>query len=173
MRLRTLVLLALPLGPAACDPASGDRVSTRYDPVTDVQGIMLSVLEPAAETYWDAVGWILDFDGETYVRPQTEEEWEAVLHSAYVVAEAGNLLMMPDRALDAGPWMAHSRDLVEVGRRAIAAAEARDPQAVFDAGAEVYVVCSECHASYALETLRPNDERTDSTAVVPPDGAGS
>ena len=147
---------------AACAGDGGEAgPSGEFDLVTDVQGLMLTVLEPAAETYWDAVGWVIDESGEEYIRPETEEEWLAVLHAANVVAESGNLLMMEGRALDRGAWMAFSRDLVEVGRRAIAAAEARDPQAVFDAGAEVYLACSECHASYALETLRPNDERTD------------
>jgi hypothetical protein len=149
----------------ACSPGAEDPAASDYDLVTDAQGIMLGVLEPAAETYWDAVGWVLDFDGEHYFEPQDDEDWEKVLHAAYVIAEAGNLLMMEGRALDRGAWMGFSRDLVEVGRTAIAAAEAHDSQGVFDAGAEVYAVCSACHASYALQTLRPNDERADPVDV--------
>ena len=58
---------------------------------------------------------------------------------------------------------------------AIAAAESHDSQGVFDAGAEVYAVCSACHAAYALQTLRPNDERSDPVDVQTPgdDESGS
>ncbi|MEC7386788.1 MAG: hypothetical protein VYD22_03715, partial [Gemmatimonadota bacterium] len=38
--------------------------SSNYEAVADVQELMLSVLEPAAEAYWDAVGWIIDETGE-------------------------------------------------------------------------------------------------------------
>ena len=85
----------------------------------------------------------------TSLRPETEEEWLAVENAAFVVAEAGNLLMMDGRALDDGPWMTMSQALIDIGRRAIEVAEARDEQAVFDVGAEMYFVCTQCHATYA------------------------
>ena len=47
--------------------------------------------------------------------------------------------------------------MIEVGRRAIEAAVARDPKAVFDRGAELYFVCTGCHSVYAAEALRPGD----------------
>ena len=80
-------------------------------------------------------------------------------NAAFVVAEAGNLLMMDGRALDDGPWMTMSQALIDIGRRAVEVAEERDEQAVFDVGAEMYFVCTQCHATYALETLRPSDDR--------------
>jgi hypothetical protein len=155
-----------------CGADTAGDASPEYDLVTDVQGLMASIVEPAADVYWDAVGTIMDEDGVHDFRPETDEEWEAVRHAAFVVAESGNLLMMEGRAVDRGPWMGFSRDLVRVGRQAIAAAEARDPDAVFEAGGEVYLVCSECHASYAIETLRPNDARADSAGAAATDGAG-
>ena len=124
--------------------------------VADVQELMATVVEPAAEVYWDAVGWIIDASGTTEIRPGSPEEWEAVRNAAFVIAESGNLLMMEGRAVDQDAWIALSRSLIDTGRRAIEAAEARDEQAVFDMGAEVYYVCTACHATYALETLRPN-----------------
>ena len=88
------------------------------------------------------------------------EGWGAVVGGALGGAGSGNLLMMEGRSLDDGPWMVRSRALIEVGRRAVEVAEARDEQGVFDVGAEVYMVCTNCHSTYALETLRPN-ERAD------------
>lgn len=131
----------------------------RFTAVADMPELMAHVLEPNAQVYWRAVGWIVDFEGEHELRPESEEEWLAVENAAFVVAEAGNLLMMDGRALDDGPWMTMSQALIDIGRRAVEVAEERDEQAVFDVGAEMYYVCTQCHATYALETLRPSDDR--------------
>jgi len=128
-----------------------------FSAVADDRQLMLSVLEPAAETYWDAVGVMMDEEGTHEIEPRSDEEWEAVVNAAYQLAESGNLLLMEERAGGRERWIAMSRSLIEVGRRAIDAAEARDPEAVFDRGAELYFVCTGCHAVYATETLRPGD----------------
>ena len=117
-------------------------------PIADVKQLMKSILEPAADEYWDAVGTIEDAKGVVHVAPATEEEWAAVVNSAYVVTEGGNLLMMTGRAKDSGDWMKLSQALIDVGQRAIKAAESKNTQAVFDAGAEVYEACVACHAKY-------------------------
>ena len=117
-------------------------------PVADVKQLMKSILEPAADEYWDAVGTIEDAKGVVHVAPATDEEWAAVVNSAYVVTEGGNLLMMTGRAKDSGDWMKLSQALIDVGQRAIKAAESKNTQAVFDAGAEVYEACVACHDKY-------------------------
>ncbi|MGE0158150.1 MAG: hypothetical protein AB7T31_01990 [Gemmatimonadales bacterium] len=154
--------LALALGPLfACAPAEDEpATASNYRPVGDVADLMAGVVEPAAEVYWDAVGVIVDAEGEHQLAPQTDEDWLAVRAAAYTVAEAGNLLMMPERALDQSAWIAMSQSLVEVGQRALEAADARSLDGVFDMGAEMYYVCTNCHSTYASETLRPNDART-------------
>ena len=127
-----------------------------YQPVADVKTLMANIMEPAAEVYWDAVGIIVDEHGEHHIEPQTLEQWDAVRNAAYVVAESGNLLMMPSRAIDGGEWMDASRLMVDAARKAIRAAEARDTDAVFDVGAEMYDSCTNCHAKYSPDILRPN-----------------
>ena len=122
-----------------------------FEPVTDVKQLMATVLDPAADIYWEAVGTIIDDKGVTDLAPETPEEWDAVRNAAVIVAESGNLLMMSTRAKDGGEWMTQARALVDVGRKAIRAAESHDRTAVFDAGAEVYDVCTSCHVKYALE----------------------
>lgn len=152
-KLACLVLLVLASG---CAPDASDR----FVLVADVQQVMTRVLEPAAEVYWDAVGWIEDEEeGTIELRPTTPEEWEAVVSAAYTVAEAGNLLMMDGRAQDDGTWIGMSQDMIEAAERAIEAAEARNESAVFDVGAELYYTCTNCHATYAVDLLRPNVER--------------
>ncbi len=148
--------LAMPALLAGC--SAPDDTSPPFSAVADVQQLMASVLEPAADTYWDAVGWILDENGTTEIRPSTDEEWALVRNAAYVIAESGNLLMMRGRAIEEPGWTPMSQALIDVGRRALAAADARDEAAVFDVGAEVYYVCSNCHATFALETLPPSEQ---------------
>ncbi len=166
LRARALVLAAggLGLGLVACAEAPDED---RFVPVADVQEVMLHIVEPAAQQYWGAVGWILDFEGEHYIHPQSEEEWLEIENAAFMVAEAGNLLMIRERALDDGPWMVMAQALVEVGRRSLEVAEAKDEQGVFDLGAEMYAVCSACHAAYSPEILRPNDDRSVAEGEVP------
>lgn len=149
-RLAVLGLLGVA---AACD--AGPKPPP-FVAVADVKELMATILEPAAEVYWDAVGTIEDSTGVTALYPRSAEEWEAVRNSAYVVAEAGNLLMMPPRARDRGDWITMSVAMIRAGQRAIAAAEARDTAAVFDVGAELYETCTRCHGRYAIELMRPN-----------------
>ena len=127
--------------------------------VADVKQLMISVVEPAAEIYWDAVGTIIDKNGIVEFAPSTDEEWQAVRNAAMVIAESGNLLMMEGRIQGGVEWTALSSALIEVGRQALEAAEAENATAVFDAGAEVYYACSNCHATYAPDTIRPADNR--------------
>lgn len=127
-----------------------------FKPIADVKQLMVSVVEPAADEYWDAVGTVIDAQGEHQIEPQTVEEWDAVRNNAYVFTEAGNLLMMPTRAKDGGEWMTLSQALIDTGQKAIRAAEARNKAGVFDAGAEVYDACTNCHAKYAVELQKAN-----------------
>lgn len=127
-----------------------------YKPVADVKTLMANVMEPAADAYWDAVGLVVDETGEHEIEPQTVEEWEATRNHAYTFTEAGNLLMMPTRAQDNGEWMQLAHAFITAGEKAIRAAESRNKTAVFDAGAEVYDACTNCHAKYALELQKAN-----------------
>ena len=127
-----------------------------YRPVADVKTLMASIMEPAAEVYWDAVGVIVDEKGEQHIEPKTPEEWDAVRNAAYVVAESGNLLMMPSRAKDGGEWMTASQRMIDAAQKAIRAAESRDKDAVFEVGAEMYDSCTNCHSKYSPDIVRPN-----------------
>ena len=104
---------------SACTPGEDQASSaSNYRPVGDLADLMAGVIDPAADVYWDAVGVIVDSAGEHQLAPQTDEDWLRVRAAAYTVAEAGNLLMMPDRALDQGAWITLAQSLVEVGQRA-------------------------------------------------------
>src|SRR5687767_11433011 len=93
-----------------------------YSPVADVKAIMANIMEPAADAYWDAVGTVIDIDGEHQIAPQTQEDWDTARNNAYVFTESGNLLMMPTRARDTGEWMQLAQALIDSGEKAIRAA---------------------------------------------------
>jgi hypothetical protein len=147
------VWLVLLVTVAACSSAPP---APPYRPVADVKTLMASVTEPAADVYWDAVGIVVDSEGEHQIEPKTAEDWDAVRNAAYVVAESGNLLMMPSRAKDNGEWMRAAQQMIEAAQKAIRAAESHDKTAVFDTGAEVYDSCTNCHSKYSPDIVRPN-----------------
>ena len=149
---RCLCLLIL----AAASACSSAPPPPPYKPVADLKQLMANVVEPAADEYWDAVGWIDDAQGTTEIEPTSQEEWDAVRQHAYAITESGNLMMLPTRAKDSDEWMRMSVALIEAGQRAIRAAEQKNKQAVFDTGAEIYEACTNCHAKYAVELQRPN-----------------
>lgn len=115
---------------------------------------MLTVVEPAAEVYWDSVGTIMTLERTVEIAPKTNADWAAVRDAAMILAESGNLLLLPERVQEGEQWTILAQALTATGRQALAAAEARDPEAVFDAGGEVYLVCAECHAAFAPDALR-------------------
>lgn len=122
-------------------------VDTAYEPVVDNHHLMKWILEPPADVIWDSAGYIITADGEENLSPTTDEGWEHVARHAAALAESGNLLMMPERSL--GPdWDEYSKGLITASRLALAAAENRDSDALFDAGARIYQVCLACHNQY-------------------------
>ena len=122
-------------------------VSTAYEPVVDNHHLMMWVLEPPAEVIWDSAGYIITAAGEQDLSPTTDEGWEHVARHAAALAEGGNLLMLPGRSL--GPdWDDYSKGLIFSGKLALDAAERKDSQALFDAGARIYQVCLACHNQY-------------------------
>ena len=119
---------------------------------------MRLVLDPAADVIWSSAGAIVTEDGVEDLAPTTEEGWLRVAHAAAVVAESGNLLMMPTQAVDREDWTEISRGLVRAGVQARDAAEAQDADALFVAGGRLYNVCVSCHQQYWVDRpVRPGE----------------
>lgn len=116
--------------------------------VGSVQQIMATLIDPHADAVWASVGTIIDERGTEERRPRTDAEWNAVAASALALAESGNLLMLEGRAKDRDAWLRMSRALVDAGETAWKAAEARDVQALMDAGEGVTIACDTCHGLY-------------------------
>jgi hypothetical protein len=138
--------------PSATNDVSALAVGAEegYTAVADVRELMASVIDPSTDVIWDAVGTIITVAGTEERMPKNDEEWAAVRRAAFVVAESGNLLLMPGRVPDDPDWVKMSKALIEVGSRAIKAADAKDKEALFAAGGEIYVVCSACHEKFMI-----------------------
>ena len=140
-----LVLPALLLvtGCAAEEPA-GPPLDMRHN----TRDLMAGMIDASADALWDAVGTVWDENGEQYWEPETEEDWLAVTGAAMTLVESGNLLMLGDRARDDTQWMSFSQDMIDAAAVALEAAQARDPDAIFDSGEIVYNSCNTCHSVY-------------------------
>lgn len=118
-----------------------------FAPVLGVGDLMWNILDPAADGIWDSAGTIITAAGSRELAPTTDEGWEEVVQSAALLAEAGNLLMIPGRSNGAG-WNDYSAELRAASQRAMAAAQAQNSDRLFDAGGEIYQACRGCHEKY-------------------------
>ena len=143
-RVAAALVLASTLLFASC----GDRSGPPYKPMVDVKDLMISIVDPAADVLWDAVGTIITMEGIDEWYPETDEEWAEVRNAAVVLMESGNLLMMGNRARDQETWMRLSLAMIDAGEAALQAAESRDPEQVFAVGEQIYFACDRCHGLY-------------------------
>jgi len=109
-----------------------------FQPVGTVRQIMLGIVAPASDV-------IFKVPGEA---PKDDKAWATVQNSSLILAEAGNLLMMPGRAKDNGEWMKDAKALVDAGSAAFKAANAKDAKALEDIGDKVEETCENCHTKY-------------------------
>lgn len=142
---------------AGCEQGDGAK-EPDVQPVGDLHDMMTWVLDPAADVVWGSAGFVLTEEGEQDLSPTTDEAWAAVRHSAAVVAESGNLLLLPhllpqDDELPADAWIEFSHAMTRFGQEAMAAVDAKDAEALFTVGGRLYNVCRACHQVYA----RPED----------------
>lgn len=136
------------------DSAAGDtNIAANFNTTLDIKGVMRFVLEPASDILWGSGGWVLDASGYEELYPTTDEGWDYVHAQAAVVLESGNLLALPGRAMDNDAWMIYSKGLSDAGQQAMEAAAAHDEDAFFQAGAQIYSVCTACHQAYNPDIL--------------------
>jgi len=132
-----------------------------------VRMLMANLVDPAADLVWDAVGTIIDADGENHWEPETEEDWISVRYGAMSMMEAGNLLMVESRARDQDQWIRFSEGMMDAAQLMFQAAEAEDAEEVFALGETVYNSCNNCHQLYWV------DDADRGRAVAPASGGAA
>lgn len=100
--------------------------------------IMLAVTIPSSDKVFGAAA----------EPPTTDEQWVNVERAALELAESGNLLLVPGRAVDEGEWANYSHMLIDTASKAYTAAQAKDIDGVSDAGNAIYEACEGCHKKY-------------------------
>ena len=159
-----LVLLGLSLFAACSTEEESEQniaMESNYDTSLSVTEIMNLVLEPASDILWDSGGWVMDASGYEELYPTTDDGWAFVRAQAAVVVESGNMLALPGRAEDDDAWIIYSNGLSEAGRLAMQAAEVQDKEAFFQAGAQLYSVCTACHQAYNPDINNRFDDEAD------------
>ena len=132
-------------------PATPASAAPPIKAVATLEEIMHGMVIPNAEIVWGASGSIVTAKGVEERRPKNGDEWIAVEASATTLAEAGNLLMMEGRAKDNGRWMDRARALREAGAAVHQAAKAKDVEALFQKGGDLFEACQGCHFDYRYE----------------------
>ena len=146
---RLLFLLGFPVL-VGCSNEQSEELAAEavYNTQLDTQQIMSLVLEPASDILWDSAGWVMDAAGYEDLYPTTDEGWDFVRAQAAIVVESGNMLALPGRAEDNDAWMIYSEGLSEAGLLAMKAAAEQNEEDFFQAGAQLYSVCTACHQAY-------------------------
>jgi hypothetical protein len=164
-----LVAASLLAGCAAPAPEQPPPAAPPYRPVATIREIMNSVIDPSVDVVWNSVATVID-NGMTDRAPKTDEDWAEVRRHALIVSEAANLLLMRDRPvappgapsqapgvelapeeirslIDKNPdgWNFYVQELQDSLKPALAAIDAKNPQALFDAGEQIDTTCENCH----------------------------
>lgn len=111
-----------------------------YVPVANVSEIMQALVVPSSNEVFN-VG--IDF-------PESEEGWKTIESNAIILAESGNLLMLPARSEGRQGWIDAARIMAEAARASLDAARARDTSQDkwFDLSDQILASCSGCHDEY-------------------------
>jgi len=115
-----------------------------FQPAGTMSQLMVDIIYPASDAIFYAFR----------EPPKNEHEWNILQGQALIVAESGNLLMMPSRARDQDKWMADAKLLVEVGAAAYKAAKAKNLDGINALNQQLNDACVTCHQDY-----RPNYRR--------------
>lgn len=153
--------------PASETPPPADSL---YRPVASIREVMNSVIDPSIDVVWNSVATVIDDGRMTDRAPTSEEDWAEVRRHALIVSEAANLLLMHDRpvappgapsqapGIELAPeeiralidknrdgWNFYVQQLQDSLKPALAAIDAKNPQALLDAGEKIDTTCENCH----------------------------
>src|SRR6185437_12558692 len=99
-----------------------------YQPVGTMGQLMINIIYPTS----DAIFYV------ERTPPKTQVEWNALANQALMLAESGNLLMMPGRARDQGNWIKDAKLMVDAGAAAYKAAQAKDMAGIVAVNDKLY-----------------------------------
>lgn len=143
-----------------------------------IKEIMDAEVDPAADALWESVGTTVTAAGREDKQPRTPEEWQALRRSAITLIEATNLIVMDGRRIapadaarvagepstavlqqrldtNRAAFVGFAQTLRQVSLKTLAAIDAKDPERLFDAGAEIDEACEACHLVFWYPPEQP------------------
>ena len=150
----------------------GSQPQYRMD--ATVKDIMDSVVDPNADFIWDSVSSESSIEkGLVEKAPKTPEEWKEVRRHAVALMEATNMIRIPGRAVahpgekaddprveeqpeaiqaminrDRDTWNKAADGLYDTTALIIKAVDAKNVDAILDAGDRIDKACETCHLKY-------------------------
>jgi hypothetical protein len=176
--LAALALLAGCAAPPAEEAAPVDLAQISegqlgLTPFITMREIMRYIVDPTVDVIFNAVAYDTLEDGQLMeIVPETDEDWFAIEAAAYTVAEGMNLMKMPravapgDQNLAPNPgelppaeveaniaaqrliFNAYADALAAEALRVVEIAQARDIDALFEAGSAIDAACENCHLPF-------------------------
>jgi hypothetical protein len=178
MRMTQVYFAAIGLCLAGCTQETASKAPPpvpQYPLTATIGDLMEGLIDPSADALWDSVAYIASAKGVEDRQPRTAEEWQAVRFNAVNLIEAANLLSMPGRIVARDPpnnppqpgpgelshadsqklidanhegFVQFARVLQSAGAEALAAIDAKNAQALMDAGTTIDNACEACHVTY-------------------------
>lgn len=152
--LASLLLACSQAADAPADTGTAAQTgSANYNLTMGMAEFMAHVVEPVADSLWQSAGWVLDqHEGYYELYPTSDEEWQQAHNQSAMVVELGNMLLLPGRVQE-GPWRTYAEAMSTVGISLMAATDAQNNEDFFQAGAQLYSVCTACHQAYNPDIL--------------------
>jgi hypothetical protein len=144
-------------------------------PQASVVELMASVIAPTADTIWGAVGSVEGPKGPVEKKPTTDKDWAELRKQVMLMAEAANLLAVPDRAVllpgqkftnPPGPgdlppeksaakikaewpaFLAYAQTLQNAALATLKSVDAKDVDGFVEAGGAIDEACEQCHKRF-------------------------
>ena len=139
--MRTALTILLLLACVSLTPAPSYQAQTEapaYKNVGNMSQLMVDIIYPAS----DAIFYI------ERAPPKNEVEWKAFRTQALMLAESGNLLLMPGRSRDNGKWVEDTKLMIDAGQAAYKAALAKNVEAIVALNDQLTAACITCHKDY-------------------------
>lgn len=127
----------------------------------NVKAFMDQHVQPEAQVYWQAVQYVSDEKGTREIVPENDAKWNRTAEAARKLKALGESMKQPAYANGKGAdWQDFAQGLANAASHAEAAALARKPEQVLEAGGILYNVCSACHEVYMPSPggLAPTDQ---------------
>jgi hypothetical protein len=158
--------------PPPAATAAAPLPATMPRPQASVVELMASMVAPTADIIWNAVGTESTTKGTVEHKPTNDKEWATLRSQVMLLAEASNLLAVPDRAVmlpgqkftnapgpgDLTPeqsqakikanwpaFLGFARALQDSAVTALAKVDARDLDGFSEAGGAIDEACEQCH----------------------------